>query len=331
MIAIKRQIQQTLRLNRIVRCQLIDQSENQVCDQIKPSNFATSSSSIPALCVPTQWLPEELQNQPVTDDQQLLARIGQQLAGNDFVRRIRLEKSCIQIQVDTRAFVRQVLQAYGGNEIGTVHGIDCSPKNVIVEFSSPNIAKPFHCGHFRSTILGNFVSNLMSTVGHCVQRINYLGDWGTQFGLLAIGFERWGDEQKLKEDACQHLLHVYVRANQTQDPEWRRLAKQKFAQLERGLDPQLKQRWNQFRSLSLQQYERQYRRLAIKFDTVEFESMYSSSDKIGNCFNVEQSNQLTNRFIRLEDGALVFRKSVNGKSVDVPLLKQDGSSLYLSR
>ena len=86
-------------------------------------------------------------------------------------------------------------------------------KKVIIEFSSPNIAKPFHAGHLRSTIIGAFLANLHEACGWDVIRMNYLGDWGKQFGLLAVGFEKFGDEQLLQKDPIQHLYEVYVRAN----------------------------------------------------------------------------------------------------------------------
>lgn len=86
-------------------------------------------------------------------------------------------------------------------------------KKVVVEFSSPNIAKPFHAGHLRSTIIGSFVRNILDANGYDTVSMNYLGDWGKQYGLLAIGFERYGSEEKLLEDPIKHLFDVYVKVN----------------------------------------------------------------------------------------------------------------------
>lgn len=89
------------------------------------------------------------------------------------------------------------------------------PKKIVVEFSSPNIAKPFHVGHLRSTLLGNFFANLFTKAGHKVTKINYLGDWGTQFGLLSLGMEKFGNEADLRsENGLQHLFEIYVKANE---------------------------------------------------------------------------------------------------------------------
>ena len=87
-------------------------------------------------------------------------------------------------------------------------------QTIIVEYSSPNIAKPFHVGNFRSTIIGNSVANILQFKGHNVVRMNYLGDWGTQFGILSLAYDHYGDEQKLLEEPLKHLYNVYVKGNQ---------------------------------------------------------------------------------------------------------------------
>jgi arginyl-tRNA synthetase len=109
----------------------------------------------------------------------------------------------------TSLILPQVLKLgsrYGSNTID-------AGKKVIVEFSSPNIAKPFHAGHLRSTIIGAFLANLHEACGWQVIRMNYLGDWGKQFGLLAVGFEMFGKEELLEQDPIQHLYEVYVKIN----------------------------------------------------------------------------------------------------------------------
>ena len=110
--------------------------------------------------------------------------------------------------------IRQQAQGYGANSlVGLRNQKDPGQgrKRIIVEFSSPNIAKPFHAGHLRSTIIGGFLSNLYDLAGWDVVRINYLGDWGKQYGLLALAFERYGDEESLKKDPINHLYELYVK------------------------------------------------------------------------------------------------------------------------
>lgn len=96
----------------------------------------------------------------------------------------------------------------------TENGLESFRKRIIVEYSSPNIAKPFHVGNLRSAIIGNCVANVLQFKGHDVIRMNYLGDWGTQFGILSLAFDHFGSEQMLHSDPLKHLFEVYVKGNQ---------------------------------------------------------------------------------------------------------------------
>lgn len=168
-------------------------------------------------------------------------------------------------------------------------------KRVIVEFSSPNIAKEFHAGHLRSTIIGAYISNLYKTMGWDVVKVNYLGDWGKQFGLLAVGWKRFGSEEELAKAPLKHLLDVYSRINKLFRPEEEecKLARQQgldtseiesqgiyaernafFSQLEDGNQEALKL-WQRFRDLSIERYAMTYNRLNIKFDEYSGESQVS--------------------------------------------------------
>ena len=152
-------------------------------------------------------------------------------------------------------------------------------KKTIIEFSSPNIAKPFHAGHLRSTIIGTFLGNLFYACGWEVIRFNYLGDWGKPFGLLAVGFERYGSEEKLQENAIMHLFDVYVRINGDATAEEQRggpeetneKAKAIFKAMEDG-DEKTLALWKRFRDLSIKAYEKVYARLNVTFDIYSGES-----------------------------------------------------------
>lgn len=110
---------------------------------------------------------------------------------------------------------------------------------MIVDYSSPNIAKPFHAGHLRSTILGNFIRQIHEALGYKVIGINYLGDWGKQYGLLAVGFQKYGDETQLVADPIHHLYQVYVKINADAkaNPEVDRQANEYFKRMEEGKTP----------------------------------------------------------------------------------------------
>ncbi|GAA5933177.1 arginine--tRNA ligase [Sporobolomyces koalae] len=208
---------------------------------------------------------------------------------------------------------------YGTNKLG-------NGKSIIVEFSSPNIAKPFHAGHLRSTIIGAFLANLYEANGYDVLRMNYLGDWGKQFGILAVGFEKYGSEEKLREDAITHLYEVYVKINADgeTDESIHERAREFFVKMEAG-DEHAVGLWKKFRDLSIVKYKDTYARLNIFFDVYSGESQVSQSsqstalEKLQGAGIVEESQ-----------GALIvdLEKYKLGKTI---VRKKDGTSVYITR
>ncbi|XP_077486968.1 arginyl-tRNA synthetase, mitochondrial isoform X1 [Amblyomma americanum] len=192
----------------------------------------------------------------------------------------------------------------------------------VVDFSSPNVAKPFHVGHLRSTVLGHSLCNLLSFAGHHVTRLNYLGDWGTQCGLLVAGFGKHGNSKELAKDPLKHLLSVYVAANTEaeKNPDFRAKALKCFADLEAG-EPEVLHRWQQWRQLSLDGYSQQYMRLGISFDVLDAESRHSRS-----ALDLLEQLRKEGKLVSREDGVL----GVECPEF-VPLAKSSGASLYLTR
>lgn len=208
-------------------------------------------------------------------------------------------------------------------------------KKVVVEFSSPNIAKPFHAGHLRSTIIGGFLSNLYEKLGWEVIRINYLGDWGKQFGVLAVGFERYGSEEKLQADPINHLFDVYVRVNQDIAAEGDTLSEEEstdgkarafFKKMEDGDEEALKL-WARFRDYSIEKYIDTYARLNIVFD------VYSGESQVPKAIMDEATELFSKYNLSHEDqGALLIDLTkFNKKLGKVIVRKKDGTSLYLAR
>ena len=154
-------------------------------------------------------------------------------------------------------------------------------KRVVIDFSSPNIAKPFHAGHLRSTVLGNFLANLLSHSGCDVVRLNYYGDWGTQFSLILAGLERLGKTVEDGERATDidEILKVYVEANalQQRDEEFADRVREISMELEKGDDAGLLEKWRVLRRISLDHFHRLYGRMGIEFDEEEFESSFARS------------------------------------------------------
>ena len=160
-------------------------------------------------------------------------------------------------------------------------------KRMLIDFSSPNIAKPFHAGHLRSTIIGAVIANLYEAMGWEVIRLNYLGDWGTQYGLLSLGYDKYGNEEALLADPINHLFEVYVRINNDKeestkafnageitDPEStvHAQAKRVFKAMEDGDEKALAQ-WRRFRELSIEKLKQTYEKLNIHFDVFWGESL----------------------------------------------------------
>jgi len=191
--------------------------------------------------------------------------------------------------------IRTLNTTFGQNKflgLKDPNDISKGPKKIIVEFSSPNIAKPFHAGHLRSTIIGGFLANLYAGAGWEVVRINYLGDWGKQYGILAVGFGKYGSEEKLVADPIGHLFDVYVAISADKKAEEEEIKKlqdegKDASELQsKSIDgqalvyfkamcdkePAAIQQWSRFRDLSIKRYQETYARLNIAFDVYSGES-----------------------------------------------------------
>jgi len=198
------------------------------------------------------------------------------------------------------------------------------PKKYIVEYSSPNIAKPFHMGHLRSTIIGNFLSNLLKRIDHKVIQMNYLGDYGTQFGFLKVGIDMENlTDDEIKKNPLQNLLRVYVAANTSKDPEVAEKARRIFEIMELRNDEEIMEQWRKIKQYTLVELKAIYERLNIKYDVYEFESMYRRKD-------IEDVIKLlteTNILEKDEEGKMIVRIGERC----VPFIKSDSTTLYLTR
>ncbi|MCR5694405.1 MAG: arginine--tRNA ligase [Clostridia bacterium] len=198
-------------------------------------------------------------------------------------------------------------------------------RKVIVEYSSPNIAKPFHIGHLCSTAIGNSLSRIYDFLGYDVVRINHIGDWGTQFGKLISAYKRWGDRETIEKDPINELLKIYVKfhAEAKEHPELEDEARLNFKLLEEG-DPEVTALWKFFVDVSLKEFNRMYDLLDIHFDSFAGESFYS--DKMPEIVEILREKSL------LEDseGAKVVRFDDPNMPPCI-ILKSDGSTIYATR
>lgn len=208
--------------------------------------------------------------------------------------------------------------AYGSSQIG-------SGKKIVIEYSSPNIAKPFGVGHLRSTAIGHSLCRILRKLGFTVIGINFPGDWGTQFGKMIVAWEKWGHESMLVDEAVKQLLALYVRFHTEAEahPELEDEARSAFQRLEAG-DPAAVRLWQLFRDISNREFERVYQMLGVSFEAVISESFFN--DKMDGAIARLQAAGLT----RESQGALI----VETEDPNLPpalLRKRDGATLYTTR
>lgn len=198
-------------------------------------------------------------------------------------------------------------------------------KPVIVEYSSPNIAKPFHIGHIRSTVIGNSLYKIYAALGYDVTRINHLGDYGTQFGKMICAYRHWGNEEDVINEPIKTLLEYYTKFHieVEEHPELDDEAREIFAKLEKGEEEEVKL-WQWFRDESLKEFTRVYKMLGIEFDSYNGESFYS--DKMPRFVNELKDKGL----LEESQGAQIVDLEKYGLGAAL-ITKSDGSTLYITR
>lgn len=196
---------------------------------------------------------------------------------NQVIEKIEIAGGYLNFYINKLDLIKEVLQTieiekekYGSTDIG-------QGRNAVIEYSSPNIAKPFHIGHLRSTVIGGALYKLYSFVGYNSVGINYLGDWGLQFGKVMAGIKLWKDEYDFSsEDEISIILKIYVRFNKEEkdNPELTNLAREMFKRLE-NKEPEVVVQWEHIRKISLENYEKTYKLLNAKFDSYNGEAYYN--------------------------------------------------------
>ena len=227
-----------------------------------------------------------------------------------------LDKSKISDQV-----IKSVIEAgadYGQQDEG--HG-----QNITIDLSSPNIAKPFSVGHLRSTVIGDALSNIFRKMGYNTIKINHLGDWGKQFGLLMVAYKKWGSKEAVEANPIDELLQLYVRINAEieNDPELDEEGRLWFKKLEDG-DPEATELWQWFRDESLVEFNRIYKLLGVEFDSLNGEAFYN--DKMDEAVQILEEKGL----LKESKGASI----VELDDVNLPpamIKKSDGATLYITR
>ncbi|PEZ01074.1 arginine--tRNA ligase [Bacillus sp. AFS018417] len=198
-------------------------------------------------------------------------------------------------------------------------------KTVVIDYSSPNIAKPFSMGHLRSTMIGNALKHICEKCGYEVVGINYVGDWGTQFGKLITAYKKWGDEELVREDPIRELFKLYVRFHEEvkEYPELEEEGRAWFKKLEDG-DEEAVYLWNWFRHESLKEFSRIYELLGVEFSNFQGEAFYN--DKMDDLVSLLEEHHL----LEESDGAQVVNLEAEGMPPCL-IKKSDGATLYATR
>ena len=243
----------------------------------------------------------------------------------EWIEKVQSAGGYVNFFVDRGHFSKLVLSEVLTKGQDYANSDEGSGKTVIVEFSSPNIAKPFHVGHAFTTVIGHSLSRISEKMGYKVVRMNHLGDYGTQFGKLITAYRLWGDARALEKDPIKELLRIYVKFHEEEKahPELTQDARDNFRRLEDGEKAEV-DLWTVFRDLSLKEFARIYDRMNVGFDNYNGESFYS--DKILAVVDMLRSKGLLEK----SEGAQVVKLD-EYKLPPCIVLKSDGTTIYASR
>lgn len=251
--------------------------------------------------------------------------IAAKLAENPLFSKVEQVNAYVNLFLEREGFLATTLaevvdrkERFGSSDLG-------GNRKVIVEYSSPNIAKPFHIGHIRSTVIGNAIYKLYDFLGYDTVRVNHLGDYGTQFGKMIVAYRRWGNREDVVQSPIQTLLGYYVKYHEASeaDPSLEDEARATFTKLENGAEEETAL-WQWFRDESLKEFEKVYRMLGIEFDSYAGESFYS--DKMDTVIERLRERSL----LEESEGAHIVDLSSKNLSPAL-IMKNDGSTLYITR
>lgn len=272
--------------------------------------------------LPCFKLAKEMKKSPVIIANEIKEKIEMP---NQYISKIEAVNGFLNIFINNEMLIENVLdemeskkENYGSSNIG-------NGKNIIVEYSSPNIAKPFHVGHLRTTVIGRALYNMYKFLGYNTIGINHLGDWGTQFGKLIEGYKRFGNEYNLEENPIDKLTEIYVRINELckEDESVLDDCRNNFKKLEDG-DKYCIQIWQKFKDLSLKEFQRIYDVLGIHFDYNTGESFYV--DKMPEVLQILRKN---NKLVESQGAEIVDLEYVN--MPPLMAVKSNGSTTYAMR
>ena len=246
------------------------------------------------------------------------------LEKNKMIKEINQVGGFINLFIDKEVICENILKEIVTKKDSFANSNIGEGKNIVIDYSSPNIAKPFSIGHLRSTIIGNSLKLIYKKLGYNVVGINHLGDWGTQFGKVIVAYKLWGSEEKVKENSLKELSMLYVKFHDEakKDPKLEDMGREAFRRLEEK-DPEYLQLWSWFREESLKESMNMYKLLDVSFDSYNGEAFFN--DKMDSVVEeLEEKNLL-----KEDQGALIV--DLGEKMPPALIKRRDGATLYITR
>ena len=270
-------------------------------------------------------LAKELKKAPPAIANEIKEKLEQDIEQEQNIEKVDVVGGYLNFFINKEVLVKEVLaqisneQEWQNIEIG-------KGKNIVIDYSAPNIAKPFHIGHLRSTVIGGALYNIYKYLGYNVIGVNHLGDYGTQFGKLIEGYKLWGNEYKIEEDPINELTKIYIRINEAckQDEQILENCRNNFKKLENE-DEYCVEVWKKFRELSLKEFQKVYDLLGSKFDSWNGESFYS--DKMQEIIDILNK---TGKLVESQ-GAKIIDLEEQGINTPCIIEKSNGSTTYATR
>lgn len=248
--------------------------------------------------------------------------IAESIPENEAVTKVTAMGPYVNFFMNKEEYAKEVIAKigndYGSSDIG-------KGKTICIDYSSPNVAKNFHVGHLRTTIIGNSLYHIFDKLGYHVERINHLGDWGTQFGKLIVAYKKWGSKEAVEKNGIPELLKIYVKFHEEaeKDDTLNDQARQWFAKMEQG-DEEALEIWEWFKNISMIEYKRIYGILNMEFDHYTGESFYR--DKTASVVN-----ELTDKNLLQESQGAMIVDLDDYDMAPCLVTKKDGSSIYATR
>lgn len=269
-------------------------------------------------------LAKELKKSPVAIAEEIKEKISQNLENIKEISEVSAVNGFLNFKLNKNQITQEVIDEFDNEKENFGGQKQENPQNIVIDYSAPNIAKPFHIGHLRSTVIGQALYNIYKYLGYNVTSINHLGDYGTQFGKLIEGYKRWGAEYDIENNPIDELMQIYVRINNLckEDESVLEECRNNFKKLEDG-DPYCVEIWKKFRELSLKEFDKVYDILGVKFDSLNGEAFYS--DKMPEIIDIlKKAGKLEE-----SEGAQVVKLGD-----DMPpclIIKSNGSTTYATR